>query len=297
MSLGPDWDEAVTRFRQLKGGAQLPPRVTVADLAKAWLESYVATARNPRGQELAKSRVDAYLIPSLGTCLASAVTPDHLRAYRVALEKTHLSQQSVAHVLSDARCLFRWAAAAGYVGASPVPARLLPRIQERAPDRLADKETAALVALPDPYGFVCRLALASGMRWGELSRAHAMHVSDGAIIIAQTKSGKVRRVPLPPAMLEELRTHVGALCPFRNAGNFNRVVRRLAGLPTFHVHQLRHTFACRWLESGGGLAALQELLGHASIVTTQRYGRLSEGAVKAEAMKVYSVAGTVADGA
>ena len=49
-----------------------------------------------------------------------------------------------------------------------------------------------------------------------------------------------------------------------------------------------HTFACRWLECGGSLAALQEILGHASIVRTQRYARLGEEHVRTEAAKVFS---------
>ena len=53
-------------------------------------------------------------------------------------------------------------------------------------------------------------------------------------------------------------------------------MRRLTGIEGFHVHQMRHTFACQWLERGGNLAALQQVLGHASIETTQRYARLSD---------------------
>lgn len=60
------------------------------------------------------------------------------------------------------------------------------------------------------------------------------------------------------------------------------------GIKRFHLHQLRHTFACCWLERGGTLAALQQLLGHASIVTTQRYVRLSDEFVRAEAERLAS---------
>ena len=76
--------------------------------------------------------------------------------------------------------------------------------------------------------------------------------------------------------------HVGKLCPFKSHGAFNRYVTEAVGFP-FHVHQLRHSFACLWLERGGSLAALQELLGHSTIVTTQRYARLSDEAVRREA--------------
>ena len=56
--------------------------------------------------------------------------------------------------------------------------------------------------------------------------------------------------------------------------------------PGFHVHQLRHTLGCRYLERGGTLHVLQELMGHSSVVTTQRCARLSEDAIRAEAARL-----------
>ena len=79
---------------------------------------------------------------------------------------------------------------------------------------------------------------------------------------------------------------MGLLSPIRSAGTFNHQVRRMSRVERFHVHQTRHTFACLWLERGGSLAALQEILGHASIVVTQRYARLAEAHVKAEAARI-----------
>ena len=106
------------------------------------------------------------------------------------------------------------------------------------------------------------------------------------MVVHQTKSGKVRRVPLPLPLVAESRARVGRLVPLKAADGLAKIVRRETGITHFHVHQLRHSFACRWLEAGGSLAALQEILGHASIVTTQRYGRLGEAHVQAEAERI-----------
>jgi integrase len=54
---------------------------------------------------------------------------------------------------------------------------------------------------------------------------------------------------------------------------------------------MRHTFACRWLERGGNLSALQRALGHASIVTTERYARLTDEHVRAEAERIDALPG------
>ena len=72
----------------------------------------------------------------------------------------------------------------------------------------------------------------------------------------------------------------------RSPGLFAKPVKRLTGIEDFHVHRMRHSFACSWCEQGGNLAALQQVLGHASIETTQRYARLSDEAVMREAARV-----------
>ena len=73
---------------------------------------------------------------------------------------------------------------------------------------------------------------------------------------------------------------------WKSPGSFAQAVRRASGVTGFHVHQLRHAFACQWIERGGSLAALQQILGHATIVTTKRYARLSDDAVRREALRV-----------
>lgn len=286
--LGTDYQEAKVRLRQFQGSAVPLVDVTMGEAAKRWLATYVETARNPKNRQLSKRRVEKHLIPTLGHYLVARVTPDHLRSYRLTLEKRSLSPQTVSHLLADARCMLRWCEDAGLVNRSPFPRRLMPRIQERPPDRLLEAEIEVLRGLPEPYGFVCRLGLGTGLRWAELTRAQASDLERGFLVVHQTKSGKVRRVPLEPELLAEIRGHVGRLVPFEecSTGSFGRTVRRLSGVARFHPHQMRHTFACCWLEQGGSLAALQQVLGHASIVTTQRYARLTDEIVMAERVRM-----------
>ena len=286
-ALGTDYDEACRKVRELRFSDLKRSDLTARLAAEKWLASYVATARNEQGQKLAAQRVSDFLVPQIGHLLVGRVTVEDLRRYRLALEKTSLSIQSVSHVLSDARCLFGWLEDSGLIDKSPVPRRLLPRVQERAPDRLTDEELQLVCGLPDPYGFLARFLVGTGLRWGELVRATRSDVFGGVLVVSQTKSKKVRRVPLSPELQAELRFRVGKLSRLKSACGFAKLVRRRTGIEGFHAHQLRHTFASKWIEAGGSLAALQEILGHSSIVTTQRYGRISQTMVEREAARLY----------
>lgn len=293
-----DWHRADTRpeavvlrdrvFASTRGVS----RVTVAEAARRWLELKVATSRNPAGLALAESRVEAELVPRLGMRPLAYLTADDCRAYRLAIETAtphgrRRAPQTVAHVLADFRAMLRWAEGERLLGRSPFPRGLLPRVADRAPDRCTDGEVAALEAIADPWGFELRLLFGTGVRWGEAVLLEGSHRERGLLRVVAPKTGTVRRVPLSPALDQEIAARVGRLVHLGLAQSLAVVARNATGIERFHVHQTRHTFACRWLERGGSLPALQEILGHSTVRTTQRYGRPSEESIQAEARRVF----------
>jgi integrase len=74
------------------------------------------------------------------------------------------------------------------------------------------------------------------MRWSELVRARVQDVQGGRLVIRRSKSGKVRRIPLPPELLAECQGRVGRLVAFEDVCEFNKRVRELSGIDRFHSH-------------------------------------------------------------
>jgi len=286
--LGATPEEARKRLLEGRLLVSSGERSTVSQVAERWLRERIALTRTPEGLIKATTRVRLYVGPCLGHKLIGKLTREAAWALRRWLESHEraLSQQSVHHILSDLRCLLRWCEDVGILERSPFPRGVMPRLQERPPDRLWPDEVGAVLSVPEPYAFVIRLGLGTGLRWGEMTRAQSSDVQKGVLVVHHTKSRKVRRIPLLAGLREELRSRVGKLVSFVEPGAFANQVRKHSGVKRFHVHQLRHTFACTWLERGGSLAALQQLLGHSSIVTTQRYGRISDDMVRAEVERV-----------
>ncbi|MBV8380030.1 MAG: tyrosine-type recombinase/integrase [Paucibacter sp.] len=129
---------------------------------------------------------------------------------------------------------------------------------------------------------IAKVCLATGARWSEAELLEQKHVKNGQIQYAGTKSGKVRVVPIPEALADELKRHhqpseTGARF-FGNAYSAFRdgVGRTDLSLPDGQMtHILRHTFASHFMMNGGNILTLQKILGHANLTMTMRYAHLA----------------------
>jgi integrase/recombinase XerC len=222
-----------------------------------------------------------------------------LRAWLAARAGRGLKATSTARALSVVRGFFRFLARRGLAENAAVTGLRNPKLPRAVPKALTDTE--AMDAL-DGIGELSRepwiakrdaalltLLYGCGLRLGEalsLTRADVKAARSGRLVVTG-KGRKQRVVPVLAIVAAALDDYLAA-CPFRQdplflgarGGGLNpRIVqdrlqrlRLLLGLPaTATPHALRHSFATHLLAGGGDLRAIQELLGHASLSTTQRY--------------------------
>lgn len=298
--LGKDPDRAARKAvevrKNIKAGKPVEHQrtaITVEVVARQWLADAAKHTRSERFGRETESRVNRFLVPFMGGEKIEDVTTRTLFAYRNWMaERTHgeakkpLSAATIRHALGEARAILNYCMGAGLLDRSPVPTGWMPSLPERAPEPLTADEQKGLRNLPEPYGRVLRFMLATGLRWGEMARAQAKDIRDGVLLVPKSKSGKVRRVPLPVDVVAECRGRVGRLCPLSDSISFNRRVRELSGVKRFHSHLARHTFATEWLAAGGSLAGLKAVLGHSSVTVTEQYGRIGDDLVLREAQRL-----------
>lgn len=283
---------------------ELAARLSVDAAHVRWCTHDLRIRRDDRGRREVEARYRRHVSPLIGAKQLDTLTGEDIRTLRVELDQRRrsgsnrsLRPETVRHVLSELRCFLSWAAddrGGRLIAAAPWPRGVLPRVRKRLPDRLLDEEVEALLSIGEPHAFVVRLGLGTGLRWGDLCRLKAtdLHRHDPGgwcLEVAVGKTGEVLRVPVADqSLVAEVRSRIGRLVPFseKSGTRFNRTVRNRSGVERFHVHQLRHTFACRYLERGGSLAALQQILGHASVTTTERYARLQHIHVMQDAQRV-----------
>ncbi len=283
-----------------------PPRSAVAELpAGSRLERYLAHLRNER--RLSANTLSAYardgrMLESLaaGRTL-DALGPQDIRRFVATLHGKGQSPRSLARVLSSWRGLYDWLARHREVGANPCNGVRPPRAAKRLPRTLSPDEAVRLVSLEDATTFGIRdralfeLAYSCGLRVSELTGLDVEHLDAASGEVRVTgKGAKTRIVPVGSHALAAvgawLLKRKSLAPPGEEALFVGRAGRRLAprevqkrikrwaaaaGLVVdVHPHMLRHSFASHVLQSSGDLRAVQEMLGHASIASTQVYTHL-----------------------
>jgi integrase/recombinase XerC len=243
------------------------------------------------------------------------VEPAHVRRYAALMHSRGLSPRSLALMLSAWRGFFHWLVRHRGFSANPVlgvrapkASRPLPKaLSVESAQRLLDEKPATPALLRDAAMF--ELLYSSGLRLAELI---ALNVDDGKLDLAQGevtvtgKGSKTRTVPVGAKAREALTAWMNARAQLAAPGERalfvgsrgRRVAPTVVGvrLRTWalqrglgqhvHPHMLRHSFATHVLQSSQDLRAVQELLGHASISTTQVYTHLDFQALA----KVYDAA-------
>ncbi len=201
---------------------------------------------------------------------------------------------TVARHVSAIRAFYRWQLRTGGMSASPAGDLLPPKVGSRLPDALSERAAAALYEVPlSPRDeAILEVLYGCGLRVGEVSALDRQDVDleRRTLRVRHGKGGKERIVPMGPPATSALGRLMGTYTDdlphlFRNARggrmsprSIRRVVRKagiLAGSPGLHPHALRHSFATHLLDRGADLRGIQELLGHASLSTTQRYTHVS----------------------
>lgn len=234
---------------------------------------------------------------------------DHIaiRGFLSQLYEKGLSKTSVARSLAAVRSLYRWLAQEGVVEQNPAKLVATPKLPKKLPrvptieemNSVLDGEMPEAAAFPERDRLMLELLYGCGIRNSELTGINLDDIRLNAeAILIRGKGKKERYVPfggsakaalaayLPArqAMLAEIRKNCAALLINQRGGRLTtrsvgRIIKKIAvakGLsPDVHPHTLRHAFGTHMLEEGADLRAIQELLGHERLATTQRYTQLS----------------------
>lgn len=229
------------------------------------------------------------------------LTSAHLRSFAASRHRKGLNPRSIQRQLSALRRFFKFLRREGRIDGDPVEGVRAPRVKRRLPRPLDVDQVVALLSIPDEGDLATRdramleLFYTSGLRVSELAQLTWDRLDpDEALVRVVGKGRKERLVPVGQPALQALdawRRVQAALPGAEERRIFTSLKGRALGVRAIqkrvaywserqgldqrvHPHQLRHSFASHILESSGDLRAVQELLGHANLTTTQIYTHL-----------------------
>ena len=266
-------------------------KMTFNELVDEYEKSVLSTGVK-RSANTDLSKIRKYLRPLLGDKKLAGMTEADILSYLYALE---LKPATRNRHLALIKAVFTWAIRMGYTNRSP--ALYIKALPEVTSDRRAmdDSQLQCWMEVcecwrngkPDHEALALLMFLAlTGLRLGETRHLRLEDVdwSRKVITLRHTKNGKLRRVPVCDkafVLLTEQRQYLGDegwVFPGKGTDNPVAEPRRLqkriceaAGIPPFTIHEMRHTFATKLIESGADIHTVKDLLGHSTIKVTELY--------------------------
>lgn len=274
---------------------------------------------SPRTQDAYARDLDKLIDFVQARSIASVqdVGPRELREFVYHLKDRGLQATSIRRCISAVRTYFAFLVGDELVDVDPSETIELPRTWRRLPDVLSRAEIEQILNAPDANDrlywrdkAMLEFTYASGVRVSELISVTTRDLSlDEGFAAVYGKGAKERLVPVGKAALRALDVYLRELRPqLARTGHRNAIFLNARGLPLSrmgvwkilrkHVraagirkrvkpHTLRHSFATHLLEGGADLAAVQEMLGHADISTTQIYTHVDREYLRVEYRKFH----------
>lgn len=247
----------------------------------------------------------------------SAVSPadttlSDLQTFAATMYDLGIAPRSLARIISGAKSFFKWLRAENYISHDPTMLLESPKLGQHLPQILSIEEIDAMVEAVDMSTFegvrnraIIETLYGCGLRVSELTNLEISRISfDDEFMIVLGKGGKERLVPMSPVAVSAIRQYLEQRAGVKlkngeeNILFISRRGRRLTRMMVFYIvtnlaalagvrkkispHTLRHSFATHLLEGGANLRAIQQMLGHESIATTEIYLHLDRTHLRQE---------------